>query len=109
MNTITIRFRTHEGHIIQKMEAIVQEIQRLFKDCELLLLEQDMTEEWTKGEDDDMTRRRRRYTEPVGLTLTKTQLEGLERLVAIKRLRTKQQVLRQLLDKEFDKELGAYW
>jgi len=55
-----------------------------------------------------MTRRRRRYTEPVGLTLTKTQLEGLERLVAIKRLRTKQQVLRQLLDKEFDKELGAY-
>ena len=52
--------------------------------------------------------RKRRLTEPVGLTLTKDQLKGLERLVKIKRLRTKQQVLRQLLEKEFDRELGAY-
>ncbi len=52
--------------------------------------------------------RKRRFTEPVGLTLTRKQVEGLDRLVEIKKLRSKQQVIRQLLNHELDKELGAW-
>ncbi len=53
-------------------------------------------------------KKRDKLTEPISLVLTKTQMKGLERLVKIKRLRSKQQVLRKILGHELDKELGAW-
>ena len=52
--------------------------------------------------------KKKRLTKQISLLLTESQFDGLERLVKIMRLRTKQQVLRQLLGKTMDVELGAW-
>ena len=47
---------------------------------------------------------KRQFTEPIGLSLTKNQLKGLEMITKKQRARSKQQVLRRLLDNEIEKE-----